>query len=162
MEFDKGDDIFRQGDESDSLYYIHSGLLKAYYITAAGKMYVKSFLKEGDVIGNLAALMSEGHCTFTLTCLERSSLMCVRFRDLLALAKVDLAVANEFIGLLADLAVKKERREYEFLCLSAEERLAILKRATPELLERVTQKDIAHYLGITPVALSRIRSRTRA
>ena len=162
VEFDKGDVVFRQGDDSDSLYYIRTGLLKACYVTENGREYVKSFLKEADTIGSLTALMSEGRCSFTLICLEPSSLIRVPFADVLKLAEVDLGVANAVIRLLAGLAIKKERREYEFLCLSAEERFRILKETTPELLERVTQNDIARYLGITPVALSRIRSRMQA
>lgn len=159
LNFSKGDVVFRQGDITDSVYYIQAGLLKAYYVTADGKEFVKSFLKEADVIGNLAALTSDDGCTFTLVCLESSTLIRVSFGDLLRLAEADLTVANHLIQLLAGLAVKKERREYEFLCMSAEERFRLLKETTPELLGRVTQNDIARYLGITPVALSRIRSR---
>ena len=53
--------------------------------------------------------------------------------------------------------MKKERREYEFLCLSAEERYRLLIKRSPDLVRQVTQNEIARYLGITPVALSRIR-----
>ena len=159
LDFNKGDVVFRQGDDNDSLYFIEAGLLKSYYVTTGGKEYVKSFLKEGDIIGNLTALTSEVACSFTLICLEPSSLLRLRFGDLLKLVESDLAVANQLIQLLVQLALKKERREYEFLCLSAEERFTVLKNTAPELLERVTQNDIARYLGITPVALSRIRSR---
>jgi CRP-like cAMP-binding protein len=162
LEFNKGDVIFGQGDNSDSLYFVQTGLLKAYYVTADGKEFVKSFLKETDVIGNLTALMLDDGCSFTLICLEPSSLIRVPFGDLLKRAAIDLAIANDLIRMLARLAVKKERREYEFLCLSAEERYSLLKRTAPELLERVMQNDIARYLGITPVALSRIRSRIQA
>jgi len=45
--------------------------------------------------------------------------------------------------------------------VSAEERFHLLLEASRELIDSVTQKDIAHYLGITPVALSRIRGRDR-
>lgn len=159
IDFNKSDVVFRQGDDNDSIYYIQTGLLKAYYVTAGGKEYVKSFLKEADIIGSLTALTSEGGCSFTLICLEPSSLIRVPFSELLKLAEVDLAVANQLIRLLTNLAIKKERREYEFLCLSAEERYRALQETTPELLKRVTQNDVARYLGITPVALSRIRSR---
>lgn len=161
IDLDKGDVVFRQGDSNDFIYLIQAGLLKAYYVTAEGKEYVKSFLMEADIIGNLTALMSAGGCSFTLICLEPSSLIRVPFGELLEQANRDLAVANQLIQLLANLAMKKERREYEFLCLSAEERYGILKETAPELLERVTQNDVARYLGITPVALSRIRSRIR-
>jgi len=63
------------------------------------------------------------------------------------------------ISSLIELAIKKERREYEFLCLSAPQRFALLKQRSPELVSRLTQNDIARYLGITPVALSRIKQR---
>lgn len=158
---DKGEVVFHQGDSNGYIYLIQAGLLKAYYVTAEGKEYVKSFLMESDIIGNLTALMSAEGCSFTLICLEPSSLIRVPFGEILKQAKRDLAVANQLNLLLANLAIKKERREYEFLCLSAEERYRILRETTPELLERVTKNDIARYLGITPVALSRIRTRIR-
>lgn len=63
---------------------------------------------------------------------------------------------NEF---LLALAMKKEQREYEFLCLSAAERYLLFCQREAELVPRLSQLDIARYLGITPVALSRIRRR---
>ena len=47
----------------------------------------------------------------------------------------------------------------EYLWLSPEERYQRLLLKTPDLLQRVPQKYIATYLGITPVSLSRIRKR---
>jgi CRP-like cAMP-binding protein len=41
---------------------------------------------------------------------------------------------------------------------SAEERYNALVQAHPQIVQRVPQKFIASYLGITPVSLSRIRS----
>jgi len=161
-QYDKGDTVFKQGDFNDNLYYLNAGLLKAFYMTPDGKMFVKSFIREGNVIGNLTALMSEEKCSFSLVCLEPCALRHIKFSSLVKLAENDIAIANAFIKLLINLALKKERREYEFLCLSAEERYQIIKQQAPDLLNRVTQNDIARYLGITPVALSRIRTRTLA
>ena len=70
-----------------------------------------------------------------------------------------MQVAQFVIDGLLELAMKKERREYEFLCLSAEDRYRLIREREPTMLGRVTQNDIARYLGITPVALSRIKSR---
>ncbi len=159
-QYDKGDVVFKQGDFNDNLYYLSSGLLKAFYMTPDGKVFVKSFIRESNVIGNLTALMSEEPCSFSLVCLEPCSLLHIKFSYLVQLAENDIAIANALIKLLINLAIKKERREYEFLCLSAEERYQIIKQQAPDLLKRVTQNDIARYLGITPVALSRIRART--
>ena len=61
---------------------------------------------------------------------------------------------------LLQFAMKKEKREFEFLCQSAEERFRMLAKNSPSLVEKVTQNDLARYLGITPVGLSRIKKRT--
>ncbi|MEM7216256.1 MAG: hypothetical protein AAF423_12000 [Pseudomonadota bacterium] len=55
--------------------------------------------------------------------------------------------------------MKKEMREYELLCLSAEDRYRRLMKSTPDIFNLVTQNEIARYLGVTPVALSRIKKR---
>jgi len=55
--------------------------------------------------------------------------------------------------------MKKEQGEFEFLCMSAEERFCRIAEVSPTLLEKVTQNDLSRYLGITPVGLSRIKKR---
>jgi hypothetical protein len=57
------------------------------------------------------------------------------------------------------VAVKKEIREGEFLLDSAETRYRRLLSDAPTLVGRVQQYHLASYLGITDVALSRIRNR---
>lgn len=53
----------------------------------------------------------------------------------------------------------KAEREYEFLCLSAEERYAAFSARHRGLEARVSGRHIASFLGITPVHLSRLRAR---
>lgn len=56
-------------------------------------------------------------------------------------------------------AAVKERREREFLLLTAEERYRRFLDDYNDLLGLVTQKDIASYVGVTPVGLNRIAKR---
>ncbi len=62
--FAKGEHLFRQGEKNTYLYFIKTGLLKAYYLTSGGKEYVKSILTEGNIIGNLVACFSKQLCSF--------------------------------------------------------------------------------------------------
>lgn len=155
----KNDHLFRQGELDVSLYYIKAGLLKAYYISEEGKEFVKSFLMPGNVIANLTSVHLKEPCSYSVVCLETSDLIKVAFEDLYRLGKENQSVAINIIDVLLKLALKKERREYEFLCMSAEKRFQQIREKTPELLDKVTQNDVAGYLGITPVALSRIKNR---
>ena len=154
--------VFSQGDDDNGLYLIRSGALKAYYVSEDGKEFVKSFLLPGESIGSLTCILGKGSCTFGVVCLEDSVLTRISGEDLIALSREHLPLANAVNTMLLDLAHKKERREYEFLCLSAEERYRRLMERSPALFETVTQNDIARYLGITPVALSRIKKRVEA
>ena len=157
----KGAYVFQQGDSQGSLYLVVEGLLKAYYITDSGKEYVKSFIAERGFIANLSALLADQPCTFNVVALEGCQLIQVSRKDVLALqdgTTGDLRMLNNALILLAQ---KKERREYEFLCLSAEQRYHSFCEEYSHLTARVSQYDIAHYLGITPVALSRIKNRSR-
>ncbi len=157
----KGEHIFMQGDSDSALYLVQSGLLKAYYTSNDGKEFVKSFFLPDTIIGSLmSAHSSEEKCSFSLVCLEPSRLRSIPFKIFREYGKKDLEIANNIIELLLQLAIKKEKREFEFLCLSAEERFCKIAETSPMLLEKVTQNDLARYLGITPVGLSRIKKRT--
>lgn len=159
LECKKGDLLFKQGDHDTSIWFVRYGLLKAYYLTFDGKEHVKSFIQEGEFIGSLVACYSSEPNTFSLMCIEDCSLLRVPFSDFQAGAEHEPELASFINKALTGLAIKKERREFELLCLSAAQRYALFKERTPNLVDRITQNDIARYLGITPVALSRIKHR---
>lgn len=154
--------LLRQGDASQSLYIVKSGLLKAYYLSPDGKENIKSFILAGDNIGSLSAIHGGDTCTFSLVCLKPCELVVLQFSKLYEASRTDAEISSAIVDFLLVFGMKKEKREYELLCLSAEDRYRRLLQSTPEITELVTQNDIARYLGITPVALSRIKKRLPA
>ncbi|PCJ83542.1 MAG: hypothetical protein COA54_15260 [Thiotrichaceae bacterium] len=158
----KGEHIFVQGFPDTSIYFIKSGLLKAYYTTEEGKEYVKLFIMANDVIGSLSSAYKGGLCSFSLVCLENSNLIKISFSVIYEHSKTDQHVANSMVELLLKFSMKKEKREFEFLCLSAEKRYRQLKKESSIIIERVTQNDLSRYLGVTPVGLSRIKKRVNS
>ncbi|MFC1747218.1 Crp/Fnr family transcriptional regulator [Pseudomonadota bacterium] len=157
----KGEHVFSQGDTDTSIYFIKSGLLKAYYTTEEGKEFVKSFIMTDDVIGSLSSAYKGNNCSFSLVCLENSNLIEIPFSVVYDYSKTDQSIANSMIELLLNFSIKKEKREFEFLCLSAEKRYSLLERESSDVIEKVTQNDLAGYLGVTPVGLSRIKKRVK-
>jgi CRP-like cAMP-binding protein len=160
--FRKGTFLFRQGDMVENLYVIFQGLAKAYYETYEGKEFIKSFLYEGDIIASMQTIFGSKTSPFSVLCLEDCKVLAVPIsavRELMANENDFYEGMNSF---LIKLVMKKERREYELLCLSSEERYSLFCEQEPGLLKRLSQNDIARYIGITPVALSRIRHRKPA
>lgn len=159
VEFESGQHVFRQGDHCASIFYVVSGLLKAYYLSPQGKENIKSFIQTGDTIGSMSACHQHLPCTFSLIALSDLHLIQFSAESLLAATGTSHALAQQLIDQLMALSMKKEQREYEFLMLSAEERFVQFRQREPALVQALTQNDIARYLGITPVALSRIKNR---
>ncbi len=156
---DAGEHLFRQGDLDTALYVVKRGLLKAYYLSEHGKENIKSFIMPGEKIGSLAAGYRQENCTFSLICVEQSVLAAVEFSDLYEASRADVELSTAIVEFLLSFGIRKELREYELLCLSAEQRYTRLLADKPELLDHVTQNEIARYLGVTPVGLSRIKKR---
>lgn len=156
-----GDHVFSQGEQDANVYFVKSGLLKAYYIRADGKEHIKSFLPEGSFIGSMVALVDGDRCTFSLVAIEDCTAITLPYRTLELAAQNDVALANTLIGFLSVYGKRKEQREYQLLSLTAEDRYALLMDTMPNIAERVSQADLAAYIGVTPQALSRIKRRMK-
>ncbi|MBQ4838554.1 MULTISPECIES: Crp/Fnr family transcriptional regulator [Pseudoalteromonas] len=159
IQIEKGEQVFAQGELCDYVYLVKTGLLKAFYLTENGKETIKSFVQSGTIIGSLNAAHCHVPSTFSLQAIEACKLIQVPFKALLTLSKESISISQELIQILLSLSLKKERREFELLTLSATQRYENLCSAEPELVKNLTQNDIAKYLGITPVALSRIKNK---
>lgn len=162
LAIDVGDHLFRQDDRDARLFLIQSGLLKAYYLRPDGREHVKSFVPAGAVIGSMVALNGGGACTFSLQALDRCAVVALPFSRLSDAARGDIALANDLVDFLANYGQRKEQREYEFLCLPAETRYRRALGQLGDIVNRISQADLAAYIGITPPALSRLKRRLAA
>lgn len=155
----KGAHVIRQNQVMADFFIVEHGLVKLYYMTRLGKEWVKSFIPEGGAFGSRTCQITGRGSPFAAVCLEDTCLVVLPyavFRGVL-LDRPDL-LASVF-QLTEEISLKKEKREYELLCRTAEERYRGFCQDEPELAHRLSQMDIARYLGVTPIALSRIKKR---
>lgn len=153
--------MFRQGDVASDVFLLGKGLAKLSYVTRDGKEWVKSFIADSGMFGSRRSQSLGEASPFSAWCVEASELVLIPYDRFSAAAMGDKDMATLLLRLSEALAVKKEKREHDLLCLSAEDRYRLFQREEPELPLRLSQIDIAHYLGITPIALSRIKKRVR-
>ncbi|PRX70969.1 CRP-like cAMP-binding protein [Cohnella sp. SGD-V74] len=147
----------RENEPVDAIAFCAKGLFRLYYATPDGGEFNKSFCSAHDFVASYGALLAGSPSHFSIQALADSLLLTVRYSDFRAL--YDRHPCWERLGriLVEQLYMKKELREREFLLLSAEARyLKFLERYGP-LETLIPQYHVASYLGITPVALSRIR-----
>ena len=122
LKYEKGERLFSQGEVCKQLYFFEKGLSKVFYLTPDGREFIKSFISENALISSLRSLMLKEESSFSVECIEPSNVVQLDMPTLLAYASDDLEMSNALNEVLLQLAMKKERREYDFLCLSAAER----------------------------------------
>ena len=161
VELQPGECAFRQGDRQRALFVVRSGLLKQYYVGKSGDMAIKSFTARGDVFACIESLLGDGATTFASEAIEPSIVERIEYARIEALATRHIEWQRALTAAFALLARIKVRRERDLLMLTAEQLYGNFVETHPQLAARIPQKDLAGFLGVTPVGLSRIAKRYR-
>ena len=90
--------------------------------------------------------------------LEDVTVMLFDVKDMKDLILSDENLKLLWIGVLENGMQYKVYREGSFLVQNATERYLEFRKRYPSLAERIPQRYIATYLGVTPESLSRIKS----
>jgi CRP-like cAMP-binding protein len=157
-----GEYFVKVGGDPQPVGFVVRGLLKAWYPTRTGKEHIRVFLAENTVAAAYVALLrGEPTSEVNLTALEPTELIVFDYAAYVARRTKHWAWQQIGRIVAEQTYILRERRQYELAVLSAEDRLASFLEQSPGLAARISQKDLACYLGMTPVSLSRIRGRAR-
>lgn len=154
-----GEPLLRAGDRWSSLFWVETGELRFHYLDREGKSTNKNFYLDGAMFWPLTPRLSGQPVDFWIETITPSRLWVLPWPDW----QVACADWPEWQALerrvLAGLLDDKMRREQQFLQYTATQRYEDLCARRPEWLARIPLRHLASYLGITDVALSRIRRR---
>lgn len=149
-----GQVLLAQGDKQEAAFYIETGIVRACHYTRDGQERCKEFYFEGEL-----CLLYDSWLTGAPACYQLEAL------TELQVVRVPLALLDEPVwqpvcmALLRQQLGYKERKEAFLLLHSPEERYRELCHTFPHWPARLTQVQLANYIGISPVTLSRIRRR---
>ncbi len=144
----KGDVLQKSGDLESKIYQVVSGLLRSYTIDQKGKEHIFMFGPEGWTVADNVS--PDKPCDLLIDALE-DSVINVLPKDI----NKESQNAPAFIKRLAVL----QKRVIMLMSASALERYEHFEQTYPKIIQRVPQKMIASYLGITPEALSNIKNK---
>ena len=153
----KGETFIREGDVPQKFAFVSHGLFRYYYVNEKGNEFTKGFFPENNFITSYTAMVRRQPSYYTVQALENARVLVIDYRQWQHLYHGHACWMNLLFALVEKGYMKKEARERELLILSAEERYRSFLNEYPDLEKRIKQHLIASYLGITPVALSRIR-----
>lgn len=156
---EKSEYLLHAGAISTHFYLVLKGVLRQYYTTTDGREFNKSFSVENEPCGAFHSALTKAPSRFSIQALEDGQLLCFRFDDLNTLFDSDPHWSRVGRQAAEMQTLINEEREASFLLDSASTRYQNFLEQYPDLENRIPHYHIASYLGITNVALSRIRGR---
>jgi CRP-like cAMP-binding protein len=153
----KEDYLFQQGDMANRLYFLHTGLVRYVSVSDQGKEFTQTFAKGPRIIGSTKAMVTEAKALFGIQALESCMISSYPWRAFYEQMRQEKYFLEWYVHFLESIFIFKEEREIAFVKHSAERRYLDFCVDYPELKDSIPQQQIASYIGITPVALSRIR-----
>lgn len=154
----QGEHLFLMEDKVEDFYFLIHGLARYYYLTIDGKEFNKSFAeKQGHLLSSISSVSYGIGSPFSVELLSDFTTLYIGYKDLLQLGKENAQWNDLLLRIYEDLIIKKEKREADFLLLDARGRYEKFLEDYSMIEDVVPNYHIASYLGITSVALSRIR-----
>ena len=154
----KGDVLQLPGTVKLKSFYVKKGVLRSFIIDSKGKEHIFMFAPEDWIIADVESLEYGRPAELYIDCTEDAE-VAVFDHDILSDPRFSKEMVLEYNHLLYRRMGVLQRRVLMLMSATAADRYAFFMEAYPELPNRVPQRMIATYLGITPQALSTIKSK---
>ncbi|KZN61788.1 hypothetical protein N473_22030 [Pseudoalteromonas luteoviolacea CPMOR-1] len=151
--------LFKSQDMVQDVHFLLAGIGRYYYIDVNGKEFNKSLVKQGGAFTSIASLIEHSPSPFYAQALSECHIASISYQNLVTLSQKN-SNWSEFVRKVYErLALKKEKREASFLLLNAQQRYEQFLIEFGQDSEHIALNQVAMYLGITDVSLSRIRKK---
>ncbi|MBK8758480.1 MAG: Crp/Fnr family transcriptional regulator [Actinomycetales bacterium] len=174
--------LYDVGEDHPYIYIVRRGSMRVGFTDGRGRECLLAFCRPPDVLASVSAIVPPGLRRLSeiptgivkmraaagigvtnsrASAVEATELERLDFRLMERQMARHATWAMAVYSALVLHTLVKERRERDLLTLSPEERYRQFLVDYDDLIGVVPQKDIAGYLGVTPVGLSRIAGRVR-
>ena len=147
--------VQHQGDSVSKVFFVRQGLLKSYVLDEKGKEHIFMFAPENWIVTDVNSVTTFGKTELFVQAIEDSIVEVISRDAFVKLTEdVNQNYKEEVRKLLKRNAVL-QKRIISLMSKTALERYEDFIATYPGIVQRVPQKMIASYLGITPQALSK-------
>lgn len=151
--------VLTQGHLCNKLFFVEDGSLRAFNTTDEGKESTMMFAVENWWITDMYCFSNQKRSMLSLEALEDSTVMVLSyayFQELL----LRVPQFERFFRILFQNAYSREQlRVLDAISLPTEARYQRFLDKYPQIAGKITQKQIAAYLGVTPEFLSSVKKK---
>ena len=157
----KGEILQHIGDISTELFFLSTGLLRGFLLDSKGKEVTDCFIHAygTPVVSSIDLGEPSLLC---IEALEDSELISVPFTVVLPLVRNNLELITLYNRLLRNSLEMHWKNKTVLIQGTATERYQWFIKRYPGLLDRMSHRYVASFLGMAPVSLSRVRKQLMA
>ena len=151
--------ILQQGEVCQFEAFIVKGLVKTYFIDQNGFEFILTFACENWWVSDIISFHEQTPSKMYIETIEDTELLILTPEAKETILNKIPSIERMFRLMVQRHLASYQNRLFNNMALTAEERYHLFLEKYPSISQRISQYQIASYLGISPEFLSRIRSR---
>lgn len=151
--------LLQEGKICESLFFINKGLTRAVNLQSDSSEFTQFFSAENSIVTEPISFISKCPSNFSIQCIENCEIIEIS-RQTIEFAYKNISEGNKFGRLVAErYFILFMNHTIERKTLSILQQYNNINSNFPNIQQRVSQRMIASYLGITSIHLSRLKSK---
>ena len=151
--------LLREGEICQHYIFIHEGCLKIYGVDENGCSHIMQFAAEGEWITDEASFYNKTKSSYHIETIENAIITLIKRDSLYSLFHHTPKFNRIFKVITEQKYTKLQNRTLLHFSTTAEKRYELFLNQNKHLANRLSNTQIASYLGITPQFLSMIRKK---
>ena len=143
--------LIEKNSTCNKLFFINSGLLRAYYINEKGKEITRMFAWENRFLTNIGSFKMLSENNETIECVKDASILTINRDDFERLMKSSLNIKSIYADLLEKYNILHIKRFEALHTFDLEKKLLHLKLDFPNLINDLNDNLLASFLGISRI-----------
>lgn len=160
INYKKGTLIASVGQKNNLEYFVTNGICKSFLTTPEGDDVTISFFMSKSIISPSTTRNREGRSLINIRALTDVEIATMNASAFEKLMVEDLEIRGFGNSVLRNELMAKVQKEIALASLKGKDRLTLLRKNFPNIENQIPHADIASYLGITTISLSRLRSQS--
>ncbi|SNR76290.1 Crp/Fnr family transcriptional regulator [Flavobacterium sp. ov086] len=152
--------VLQEGNNCQHFNFVLQGCLRMYQIDTRGNIHILQFAIEQWWVNDLHSFHKNIASNLNIDALEDTQILQITYQNLIDLYEKAPRFNQIFRVLTENAYIGIQKRLLLNISSTAEERYIHFATTYPYLLNRISQVQIAGYLGVTPEFLSRLRKKT--